>query len=33
MADDDLADRLAKANRVSIRAVLVPNGEDVVAAL
>jgi len=33
MNDDDLADRLAKANRVSIRAVLVPAGQDVASAL
>jgi len=33
MNDDDAADRLTKANRVSIRAVLVPHGQDVAAAL
>ena len=31
--DDDLADALAKANRVSIRAILLPDGEDAAQAL
>jgi len=33
MNDDGAADRLTKANRVSIRAVLVPAGQDIAAAV